>query len=125
MTLLVGILLWSGVAFCALAAVGVLRMPDLYTRMQASSKAGTLGCALILGGVAVAFDAPAVTTRVVLAIFFVLLTGPVAAHVVSRSAYRSGTRPARETAVDELAEARGAAGSGTDPEAGRGSAGHR
>jgi multicomponent Na+:H+ antiporter subunit G len=75
--------------------------------MQASSKAGTLGCSLILGGVAVAYDAPAVTVRVVLAIIFVLLTGPVAAHVVSRSAYRSGTAPAPETAIDELKTVQG------------------
>ena len=102
MTVVVWILIGSGVAFCTLAAVGVLRMPDVYTRMKASSKAGTLGCALILAGVAVAFDAPAVTARVVLVILFVLLTGPVAAHVVSRSAYRSGTAPAPETAIDEL-----------------------
>lgn len=102
MTVLIWILLGSGAAFCALAAVGIVRMPDVYTRMQASSKAGTLGSTLILGGVAVAYDEPAVTARVVLVILFVLLTAPVAAHVVSRSAYRSGTAPAPETAVDEL-----------------------
>jgi multicomponent Na+:H+ antiporter subunit G len=106
-TVLIWILLWSGVAFCALAAVGIIRMPDVYTRMQASSKAGTLGCALILAGVAVAFDEPAVTARIILIIVFVLLTGPVAAHVVSRGAYRSGTAPAPETAIDELRETRG------------------
>jgi multicomponent Na+:H+ antiporter subunit G len=106
MTVLVWILLGSGVGFCALAAVGILRMPDVYTRLQASSKAGTLGCSLILSGVAVAYDVPAVTARVVLVILFVLLTGPVAAHVVSRSAYRSGTAPDSETAVDDLKAAR-------------------
>lgn len=104
MTWLVWGLLGSGVAFCALAAVGILRMRDVYTRMQASSKAGTLGCVLILGGVAVAYDVPSVTARVLLAILFLLLTGPVAAHVVSQAAYRSGTAPHRETAIDELAE---------------------
>jgi multicomponent Na+:H+ antiporter subunit G len=106
---LVWILLGSGVAFSALAALGILRMPDVYTRMQASSKAGTLGCTLILAGVAVAYDEPAVTARVMLIIFFVLLTGPVAAHVVSRSAYRSGTKPAPKIEIDELEQVRGRA----------------
>lgn len=102
MTVLILALLGSGLLFSVLAAVGILRMPDVYTRMQASSKAGTLGCMLILGAVAVAYDDPAVTARVILVIAFVLLTGPVAAHVVSRAAYRSGAPPAPETAVDEL-----------------------
>jgi multicomponent Na+:H+ antiporter subunit G len=102
MTALILILLGSGVAFSLLAAVGIFRMPDVYTRMQASSKAGTLGCALVLGAVALAYDDPGVTARAILVIAFVLLTGPVAAHVVSRAAYRTGTPPAPETMLDEL-----------------------
>ena len=106
MTLWTVLLLAAGAAFSLLAAVGIVRMPDVYMRMQASSKAGTLGCTLILAAVALASGDVAVAARAALVIAFVLLTAPVAAHVVSRAAYRTGTPPAPETTPDELGDAR-------------------
>lgn len=98
-------LLVAGAAFSFLAAVGILRMPDVYMRMQASSKAGTLGCTLILAAVGLAYGEVSVVTRAVLVMAFVMLTAPVAAHVVSRAAYRTGTPPAPETSPDDLRSA--------------------
>jgi multicomponent Na+:H+ antiporter subunit G len=82
-----GVLLVVGSAFVLVAAVGVVRMPDLYTRMHAASKAGTLGAIGLLAGAAVAFGDGGSVLRAVLAGVFVALTAPVAAHVIARSAF--------------------------------------
>jgi multicomponent Na+:H+ antiporter subunit G len=94
-----------GIALMWVAGIGLLRMPDLLTRMHASSKAGTLGAALVLLAVAVQFADAAVTVRVLVVCVFLLLTAPIASHVIARAAYRSGVPLAPETVVDELAEA--------------------
>ncbi|MGD8441303.1 MAG: monovalent cation/H(+) antiporter subunit G [Holophagae bacterium] len=93
-----------GLAFMTVAGLGLLRMPDLLTRMHASSKAGTLGAALVLGAVALHFGDAAITVRVVVVCVFLLLTAPVASHVIARAAYRTGVPLAPETVIDELAE---------------------
>jgi multicomponent Na+:H+ antiporter subunit G len=94
-----------GLAFMTVAGIGLLRMPDLLTRMHASSKAGTLGAALVLAAVALHFGDAAITVRVVVVCVFLLLTAPVASHVIARAAYRTGVPLAPETVIDELAEA--------------------
>jgi multicomponent Na+:H+ antiporter subunit G len=95
-------LLVVGSLFGMLAAVGVLRLPDLYTRMHAASKAGAVGAglALLAAGLA-AFD-PAIAVRAVLGILFLLLTTPVSAHLLARAAYIVGIRPGPETSINEL-----------------------
>lgn len=100
-----------GIALMAVAGIGLLRMPDFLTRMHASSKAGTLGAALVLLAVALAFADAAITVRVAVVVVFMLLTAPIASHVIARAAYRSGVPLSDETVVDEMAEA--------SPEAGR------
>ncbi len=84
---LVSLLLLAGGAFALLAAVGMLRMPDLFTRMQAATKAGTLGAGCTLLAVAIHFGELGVTTRALLVIAFLLLTAPIAAHIIARAAY--------------------------------------
>ena len=83
-------LILLGSALSLLGAVGVFRMPDIYSRMQTSTKAGTLGTALLLLGVALYYERLAVTTTAVLIVAFLGLTLPVAAHVIGRAAYRAG-----------------------------------
>lgn len=73
-----------------LAALGALRMPDLPMRMHATTKAGAMGCGLIMGGVAFFFADAAVTARSVAIIAFIMLTAPVAAHVLARAGYFVG-----------------------------------
>jgi len=90
-----------GTAFLLLAAVGVVRMPDLFTRLQASSKAGTLGAALLLGGAAVFFADGPITVRLGMIGVFLVLTAPVAAHALARVGYLAG--PPDGSSVDELA----------------------
>ena len=93
-----------GAAFVVIASLGVVRMPDLFTRMSATSKAATLGVGLMLSATAVHFNDIAVTSRVVATIVFLLLTSPVAAHVIARAAYSTGTPLWSGTVVDELRE---------------------
>lgn len=100
------ILMLAGAFFMLVAAVGVLRMPDLLMRMHAATKAGTLGAGLFLVAVAVHFGSTGVTIRAVATIFFLLFTAPVAAHVIGRAAYFSGWLELWDrTLVDELHEA--------------------
>lgn len=105
MTVLVVVVAALGVALMVVAGIGLLRMPDLLTRMHASSKAGTLGAALVLMAVAIHFSDAAVTVRSLLVCVFLLLTAPVASHVIARAAYRTGVPLSPETVVDEFADA--------------------
>lgn len=82
--------LLAGTAFTLIAAIGLLRLPDLYTRMHAVTKAGTLGIGLILVGAAVSFGDLSVTTRAVAVFLFVLFTAPVSAHMIGRAGYLGG-----------------------------------
>lgn len=97
-----GILMIMGAAFMLIAAIGLLRMPDLMMRMHASTKAGALGGGLILLSVAVFFGELGVATRALAAVAFVILTAPVAAHMIGRAAYFIGVPLWEGTMVDEL-----------------------
>ncbi len=97
-----GIILLIGAGFTLLAAIGVLRLPDLYTRMHAASKAGAVGGGLILLAVALLSQDTAVALRALLGVIFLLITTPVAAHLLARASYLSGYKPCEETVVDEL-----------------------
>lgn len=87
------VLLILGGAFTVLAGVGVLRLPDVFIRMHAATKVGTLGSGLILAGVAVHFADPAVILRCVLIVVFLLFTAPIGAHMIGRAALRTGALP--------------------------------
>jgi multicomponent Na+:H+ antiporter subunit G len=100
--LLVGSLLIVGVLFSMLASVGLVRMPDFLTRLQASTKAGTLGVACVMLGIAVWYEDFGVIVRALLVIAFFFFTAPVAAHLISRAAYLSGTEVWKGTLRDEL-----------------------
>ena len=99
---LIGLLALAGAAFCAIAALGVARLPDALTRMHASSKAGTLGCGLILAALALYFPQADVAARVIAAILFLLLTTPVSAHMIARALYASREPLWSGTARDDL-----------------------
>lgn len=96
------IIVLSGAVFLFSAGLGVLRMPDAYNRIQTGTKASTLGNVLVLAGLAVLH--PAWAWKLVLLIFFVLLTNPVSSHALARAAHRIHTRETEETVVDRLDE---------------------
>jgi multicomponent Na+:H+ antiporter subunit G len=99
---LIIILLAFGGLFSLLAAVGILVMPDVYTRMQAASKAVTFGATSIVLAAAVHFRDADVVARCLLVCVFLFVTIPVASHLIARAAYRSHDPLAPETCVDEL-----------------------
>jgi multicomponent Na+:H+ antiporter subunit G len=92
----------AGAAFMAIAAFGVARMPDLFTRMQAATKTGTAGAGCILLGTALFFGELEVATKTGVVIAFLFLTAPVAAHMLARAGYFTGTPLAPGTHPDEL-----------------------
>lgn len=100
--ILIAILLGGGTLFALIAAVGVVRFPDIYMRISAASKASTLGASLILTAVALFFDSMAVTGKIVAIIAFTFLTAPVAAHMLGRAAYFSGEPLWKNSVLDEL-----------------------
>lgn len=80
----------AGSLFSLLAAVGILRLPDLLTRMHAASKAGLIGAGLIMLGIAIASGESAIVLRAVLGMLFLALTTPVSAHLLARAAVKAG-----------------------------------
>lgn len=77
----------AGVLFALVAVVGILRLPDLLTRMHAASKAGTLGAICTVLAAALFLGEWGVAVRGLLIIVFMFLTAPVAAHMIARAAY--------------------------------------
>ncbi len=95
-------LLILGSLFCLVAAVGVIRLPDTLTRMHAATKAGSLGAGLVALSHAVFFQDPGIFLRAGFIIALLLLTAPVAAHLIARASYRSGVPLSGRTRIDEL-----------------------
>ena len=99
-----GVLLVVGAVFSLAAAIGILRLPDLYTRMHAASKAGTLGSGLAFLAIAVIAMDGSVALRALAGFLFVLLTAPISAHLLAKAAYAAGYRPAEITRTNDLEE---------------------
>lgn len=92
-----------GVCTMLLASLGLLRLPDLYTRLHAATAARTLGLGALLLGVAL-YDSTLTTIIKMLAFTALfLLTTPVAAHLLGRTAYHTGIRPGEATQINDLA----------------------
>lgn len=99
---LTGILLLLGAFFVLVSAVGILRFPDVYMRMHAATKAGTLGAGLILLAAATLFATLGVTVKALAVFVFLLMTAPVAAHVLGRAAHHENVPKWSRTGLDEL-----------------------
>ena len=89
-----------GLFFIAVAALGLLRMPDFYTRVHAVSKSDTLGVALVLTGLALHDGATLVSLKLMLILVFIAMANPIGAHVLTRSALQSGLAPWRRRQAD-------------------------
>lgn len=92
MEILMAICLISGTFFTLVAALGVLRMPDIYMRTHAATKAGTFGIGMIVLAVALYFMDTAVTSRVVGIMLFIIMTTPTAAHLLGKIIMKSPYR---------------------------------
>lgn len=82
-----------GAFFGGVAAVGIVRLPDIYTRAHAASKSDTLGAVLALAAVALAIQTNLSTVKAVFLLVFMFLTNPTAAHAIARAAQDQGVRP--------------------------------
>jgi len=96
------VLLLLGATFSLVAAIGVVRLPDLYTRMHAASKAGAVGGGLVLIAVALTCFDVGVALRAIIGVVFLLLTTPVAAHLLARASYRTSDQSLLNMEIDDL-----------------------
>ena len=96
------ILMVFGAILILLASVGVVRMPDVYLRMSAATKAATVGAASLLLAAAFHFNGADVLAQMALTILFLLLTAPVGAHIIGRAAYKKGSKLDKRTVNDDL-----------------------
>ncbi|MFI4881716.1 MAG: monovalent cation/H(+) antiporter subunit G [Phycisphaerales bacterium JB064] len=96
------VLVLIGGFFSVLAAVGLLRMPDVYSRMQAATKAGTLGVGCMVLAVATHFTTLDVILESLLVIGMLFITAPIASHLIARAAYFVGSPLWDGTAHDEM-----------------------
>ncbi len=99
---LAGGLMIVGGLFSLLAAVGILRLPDLYTRMHAVSKAGTMGAGLMFVAIAVVSFEVSVILRAFAGFVFLFLTMPVSAHLLARASLLAGYKPSSATDITDL-----------------------
>lgn len=90
-----------GAFFVLSAAIGVVRFPDLYSRLHASSKLVTLGSAGIFLGAAATFQDSAAFTRLLAVLLFQFLTTPLTAYLIAQAAYLRGLPPHLPTGIDE------------------------
>ncbi len=100
--ILTSLIMLCGAGFSFIAAVGIVRMPDLFTRMQAAAKMGTLGVGLLLIALVVHFNETGILIRASLVILFLFLTAPIAAHLIARAGYISGAQLWDHSVCDEL-----------------------
>ncbi len=101
--LLAALFVILGASFALVASVGILRLPDFYTRMHAASKAGTVGSALALVALAIVSVQTAEVLRAIAAIVFFFLTAPIAAHLLGKAAYSAGYPMWSGSVLNEMA----------------------
>ncbi|MEC4114467.1 monovalent cation/H(+) antiporter subunit G [Myroides pelagicus] len=100
--ILIMVLSTLGAIFILIASIGIVRMPDFYTRLSITIKAATLGIGCILAAAAIHFSEFSTTTKVIAIIFFLFITSPVAAFLIARTAYITGIKLWDKSIVDEL-----------------------
>ncbi len=96
------LLILIGTLFMLIAALGVVRLPDLFMRLHSSTKSATLGVGCVMLGAAIHFNDVGLATQALAITIFLLLTAPVAAHLLGRAAYLSGVPLWEGTLSDEL-----------------------
>ena len=99
---LAALFILAGSFFMLVASLGVFRMPDLLTRMHATTKSGVLGAGLIMCGVMLFFIDSSVTLKALAVMAFTTLTSPIAAHAIGRAGYFIGVPLWDHTVKDEL-----------------------
>ncbi|WP_208027730.1 monovalent cation/H(+) antiporter subunit G [Rhabdothermincola sediminis] len=99
-----GVAMVLGSVLALIAAIGVVRLGDLFSRMHAATKPATLGLVLVAGGAALVVSDLSDAARLLLVVALQFLTAPVGVHMVGRAAYHTPSTRSRQMVVDELAE---------------------
>lgn len=107
---LAAVMLIAGSALALIAAIGLFRMPDAYSRIHVATKPATLAVVFTVGAAVLRVPGLAPTTKLLLAVLLQFWTAPVASHMLGRAAHAAGLRPADPWAVDDLQAAEEAAG---------------
>ncbi len=102
--LLGAVLFAAGALFALAAAVGLVRFPDVMSRMHAATKPAVFGLLLVLTGVSVTLRDPKPVCLLALAVLVQVMTAPVSGHLVSRTAHRTGQWDAESARLDELGD---------------------
>lgn len=100
--LAVGAIVVAGSLFSLVAAIGLNRLPDVFTRMHAASKAGTVGSGLLLLAAGLHAGELSILFRALAGFLFFILTAPISAHLLARAAHEVGYRLHEKTVMDEL-----------------------
>ena len=100
MALIGAIITLIGAAFIFLGALGIVRMPDVYNRMQAGTKATTLGSMLSLLGIGLAI--PEWMPKLILLIVFIIITNPISSHALARAAHHAGIKLTKKSIRDDF-----------------------
>lgn len=103
MTAVATVLILAGTTVILLGAVGLVRLPDVLSRANAATKAATLGVGSVLAGAALLAGDAATGAKLAVAALLLLVTSPVAGHLIGRAAYRAGAPLWEGTVADELA----------------------
>lgn len=98
------VILCVGLAFNLVGCIGLVRLPDIYNRLQAATKCVTLGTCLFIVGIVVMVDCTSCVLKCVICIGFILITSPTAAHALSRGAHASGVKLWKESVLDRYAD---------------------
>ncbi len=93
-----------GLAFDVFGCIGIVRLPDVYLRLQAGTKCVTMGTCSILLGTFLIMGFSAGGVKALLCSFFIVLTNAVSAHAMARSAHRAGVKMWEGTVVDQYSE---------------------
>ncbi|TRM12778.1 Na+/H+ antiporter subunit G [Lentibacillus cibarius] len=103
LNMIIAFFLLSGTFFILSSSIGIVRFPDVYTRLHAATKASTLGIAgLLIGAFLFMYVSHGIASgKLLLAIIFTLLTAPVSGHMISRAAHRNGVKPILKNRTDE------------------------
>ncbi len=98
------ILVIIGILFDIFGCIGLVRFPDVYNRLQASTKCVTLGTIMLLVGVALVSGSGPISAKAIICAVFILITSPTAAHAIAKGAYASGVKLWENSVVDKYAE---------------------
>jgi len=98
------LLIAVGILFDIFGCIGLVRFPDVYNRLQASTKCVTLGTIMLLAGVALIGASGPISAKAIICALFILITSPTAAHALAKGSYASGVKLWEESVVDKYGE---------------------